>query len=97
MPANGAERVVGDDVSYEAVARPTSMTDTGQLRSGSRTGRAAVEPWMRVRQIAWIRMSNGGWLAVVLVPASSANRRCRVTLQLWLEPDAFTTDLSAGK
>jgi hypothetical protein len=75
MPANGAERVVGDDVSYEAVARPTSRTDTGQLRSGSRTGRAAVEPWMRVRQIAWIRMSNGGWLAVVLVPASSANRR----------------------
>jgi hypothetical protein len=41
--------------------------------------------------------SNGGWLAVFRVPGSSANRRCRVTLQLWMEPDASTTDLPAGK
>jgi hypothetical protein len=38
-----------------------------------------------------------GWLAAILLPAASANRHCRITLQLWLEPEAFTTDMSAGR
>jgi hypothetical protein len=32
-----------------------------------------------------------------LLPAASANRHCRITMQLWLEPEAFTTDMSAGR
>ena len=38
---------------------------------------------------------DGGWLAVVLVPASSANGKSKVTMQLWLEPDLITTDMTA--
>ena len=56
-----------------------------------------LDPWMAGRQIAWIRLNTGAWLASVQIPAASANRRCRITLQLWLEPDAFTTDMAAGR
>ena len=33
-------------------------------------------------------------LAVVLMPAGSANGQSRVTMQLWLEPEMITTDLT---
>jgi len=56
-----------------------------------------LEPSMRARQVAWIRRaSDGGWLAVVLMPAGSANGQSHVTMQLWLEPDKITTDLTTG-
>jgi|SRR5271166_458251 len=42
------------------------------------------------------RASDGGWLAVVLMPAGSANGQSRVTMQLWLEPDMISTDLTTG-
>jgi hypothetical protein len=52
---------------------------------------------MPARQVAWIRRSSdGGWLAVVLMPAGSANGQSRVTMQLWLESDMITTDLTVG-
>ena len=52
-----------------------------------------LEPLMRARQVAWIRRAaDGGWLAVVLMPASSANGKSKVTMQLWLDPDMITTD-----
>ncbi|AGM31574.1 hypothetical protein MASS_1p0014 (plasmid) [Mycobacteroides abscessus subsp. bolletii 50594] len=38
-----------------------------------------LEAHMLARQIAWVRRSNGGWLAVVLVPAESSNRRLRLS------------------
>ena len=55
--------------------------------SGSR-----FEPWMPGRQVAWLRRADGGWLALVLVPAASTNQAAHVTLQLWVEPDAIDTD-----
>ena len=51
---------------------------------------------MRGQQIAWVRRFDGGWLAVVRVPATSANRQSRLTMQLWVEPDAISTDMRAG-
>ena len=51
---------------------------------------------MTARQVAWVRRSDGGFLAVVLLDAASANGHSAVTMQLWLGPDSFTTDLSAG-
>ena len=36
-----------------------------------------------------------GMAGVVLVPASSANGKSKVTMQLWLEPDLITTDMTA--
>ena len=38
--------------------------------------------------------AHGGWLAVVLMPADSVNGQSSVTMQLWLEPDLITTDLT---
>ena len=43
------------------------------------------------RQVAWLRRADGGWLALVLLPAASTNEAAHVTLQLWVEPDAITT------
>ena len=49
---------------------------------------------MPARQVAWIRRSDGGWLAVVLMPAASGNQQSRVTIPLWLDPRLITTDLT---
>jgi hypothetical protein len=54
-------------------------------------------PWMPGRQIAWMRRSDGGWCAVVLIRAGSANNQSAVTMQLWLDPEAITTDLTIGR
>jgi hypothetical protein len=53
---------------------------------------ARIEPQTQGRQIAWVRRSNGGWLAVVLVPAASGNGRSSLTIPLWLDPSLVTTD-----
>ncbi|MEB3023010.1 MULTISPECIES: hypothetical protein [Mycolicibacter] len=53
-----------------------------------------IEAHMPGRQVAWLRRSDGGWIAVVLVEALSANRQSRVTMPLWLDPQLLTTDLS---
>ena len=39
-----------------------------------------------------VNITDGGWLALVLVPAASTNQAAHVTLQLWVEPDAIDTD-----
>lgn len=60
-----------------------------------KTSALRLEPAMRARQVAWIRRaSDGGWLAVVLMPAGSANGKSHVTMQLWLEPDMITIDVA---
>jgi hypothetical protein len=48
-------------------------------------------------QIAWMRRSDGRWFAVVLIRAGSANNQSAVTMQLWLDPEAITTDLTIGR
>ena len=53
-----------------------------------------LEPWMPARQLAWIRHADGGWLAIVTMPASSGNGRSTVTMPLWLPPEGLTTELS---
>ncbi len=53
-----------------------------------------LEPAMSARQIAWVRRSDGGWLAAVEMPASSANGRSRLAMQLWLPPEALTAEFS---
>lgn len=56
-----------------------------------------LDPWMPARQIAWIRRSDGGWLAVLQCTAASTNGYTELTMSLWLEPEAFTTDPNAGR
>jgi hypothetical protein len=75
---------------------PASGIRQDELPLWVRTGALRLEPLMSARQVAWIRRaSDGGLLAVVLVPASSANGKSKVTMQLWLEPDLITTDMTA--
>jgi hypothetical protein len=60
-----------------------------------KTSALRLEPSMRARQVAWIRRaSDGGWLAVVVMPAGSANGKSTVTMQLWLEPEMISIDLA---
>jgi hypothetical protein len=56
-----------------------------------------LEPWMPAHQLAWIRRSDGGWLAIVDMPATSANGQSSVVMRLWLHPEMITTDLSTGR
>lgn len=56
-----------------------------------------LDPWMPARQTAWVRRSDGGWLAVLQCTATSPNGSTHLTMNLWLEPDAITTDLDAGR
>lgn len=49
-----------------------------------RSGGLLVEPRMPGHLIAWVRRSDGGWVAVVELEVSSANRRSRATATLWL-------------
>lgn len=37
------------------------------------------------RQIAWIRSSDGGWLAVVMVTLTTADKANAITTALWLQ------------
>ena len=75
----------------------TSYRRQDELPLWVKTSALRLEPAMRARQVAWIRRaSDGGWLAVVLMPAGSANGQSRVTMQLWLGPDMITTDLTTG-
>lgn len=54
-----------------------------------------LDPWMPAHQTAWVRRSDGGWL--VQCTATSPNGVTEVAMQLWLEPEAITTDLEAGR
>ena len=75
----------------------TSYRRQDDLPLWVKTSALRLEPSMPARQVAWIRRaSDGGWLAVVLMPAGSANGQSRVTIQLWLEPDMITTDPTTG-
>ena len=67
---------------YRQQDEPPRWVTTSALR---------LEPLMRARQVACIRRaSDGGWRAVVLMPAGSANAQSRITMQLWLEPDKIS-------
>jgi hypothetical protein len=56
-----------------------------------------LEPTMMARQIAWVRTSNGGWLAAVEMPATSGNGRSRITMNLWLPAEVLRPANDAGE
>ena len=49
-----------------------------------RSGGLFIEPRMPGQLIAWLRRSDGSWVAVVELELSSANRCSRATATLWL-------------
>jgi hypothetical protein len=86
-------RVDRDVVVSTAEALPTTGRKlAGQPPIWVRSFGLQIEPRMSGRQIARVRRSNGGWLAVVLVPAASGNGRSSLTIPLWLDPSMESTD-----
>lgn len=75
------------------------MVNTGWLpASGTRRDKLAM--WIKSsglhldyempgRQIAWVRRSDGSWIAVVELTAHSGNKRSSLTATLWLPPGAI--------
>jgi hypothetical protein len=53
-----------------------------------------IEAHMLARQIAWVRRSDGGWMALVLVPATSSNRRLQIALPMCVDSSQISTDLT---
>ncbi len=85
------------------VDRPVTVSAAEALPSGTRKlggqhpawVRAfglQIEPRMPGRQVAWLRRSDGAWLALVMVPATSGNGRSSLVMPLWLSPLAVSTD-----
>lgn len=80
---------------YASAALPTSgYQHADRLPLWVKAFGLRIEAHMPARQIAWIRRSDGGWLAIVLMPAASSNHQSNVTIPLWLDPQLITTDLS---
>lgn len=80
---------------YAAEALPgTEHVRAAELPLWVRSFGLRVEAHMLARQVAWIRRSDGGWLAAVLMPAASSNGKSRLTVPLLLDPRLITTDLS---
>lgn len=59
-----------------------------------KAGGVRIEAHMQARQVAWVKRADGGWMAVLLVPASSSNGRLRITLPMCVDPIQVSTDLS---
>lgn len=71
----------------------TAFPGLGQRMTGVpmwvRAGAARFEPWMRGRQVAWLRCFDNSFLGAVVLPVRSANARSSLMMTLWLPPDAF--------
>jgi hypothetical protein len=73
---------------------PASGIRKDELHLWVKAGGLLLEPAVSARQIAWIRRSDRGWLAAVEMPAGSANGRSQLAMQLWLPPEALTSEPS---
>lgn len=69
---------------------PPSGIRKDELALGLKAGGLWLEPSMVARQIAWLRRADGEWLGCLQMPASSANKRSKLLMTLWLPPHAFT-------
>ncbi|MBE5477841.1 hypothetical protein E3G68_005174 [Mycobacteroides abscessus] len=94
--------VEGDYLTLFHVDRPVTVDITrvfpppvarkDELPLGLKASGLWLEPHMIGRQIAWLRRADGEWLACVQMPASSANKRSKLLMTLWLPPHAFAVE-----
>lgn len=56
-----------------------------------KSGGLHLEPWMPGRQIAWVKLDTGDWVAVVDVTAFSGNQLSQVVMRLWVIPQDLKT------
>ncbi|WP_273735423.1 hypothetical protein [Mycolicibacterium septicum] len=53
---------------------------------------AHLDTSMLARQLAWLRRSDGSWLAFVELPVTSANGASQLTMELWLPAAALSAE-----
>lgn len=91
VPHSLLNRPAGVGGHVAGLSRPRVMCApagrVGALDQERRLAAGSVDGWTPGRVAA----ADGGWLALVLLPAASTNETARMTLQLWVEPDAITT------
>lgn len=68
---------------------PASGTRRDELAMWIKSGGLQLDYKMPGQQRAWIRRSDGSWVAVVELTAHSGNRRSSLTATLWLPPGAI--------
>jgi hypothetical protein len=74
---------------------PASGIRQDELPLWVRASGVRIEPRIRGRQTAWLRRSDGGWLAVVEVSAASANGQSQISTTLWLTPEMISPVLDS--
>ncbi|BCI84407.1 hypothetical protein MTY66_60320 [Mycolicibacterium sp. TY66] len=68
---------------------PTSGTRRDKLAMWIKSGGLHLDYEMPGRQLAWVRRSDGSWIAVVELTAHSGNKRSALTATLWLPAEAI--------
>jgi hypothetical protein len=71
---------------------PSKATRKDELPMWVKAFGLHLEPTMKAWPIAFIRTSNGRWLAAVEMPATSGNGRSRLTMNLWLPAEVVRPD-----
>ena len=67
---------------------PHSGIRRDELALWIKAGGLHLDYEMPGRQLAWVRRSDGSWIAVVELTAQSGNQRSSLTATLWLPPGA---------
>jgi len=68
---------------------PASGTRRDKLAMWIKSSGLHLDYEMPGRQIAWVRRSDGSWIAVVELTARSGNKRSSLTATLWLPAEAI--------
>lgn len=84
------------DVAH-ALPGPSGFTRADTLPLRVRAGGIALEAAMPGTLHAWLRATDGRWLAQVCVPASSANGCSQLDLWLWVESANVTPQVCSQK
>ena len=71
---------------------PTSGIRQDELPLWVKSYGLRLEPRMSGTQRAWLRRSDGSWIAVVDVQAASGNGHSQVSMTLWLPPEVISID-----
>lgn len=75
---------------------PSGFTRADGLPLRVRAGGIKLEGTMPAALHAWLRVSDGRWLAQVCVPARSANGRSGLELWLWVEASCVSPSGDEG-
>ncbi|AWG62842.1 hypothetical protein [Mycobacteroides abscessus] len=78
--------LLGDIGSHQMTLSPRCAREHGQTIQSLHLG----------RQLAWVRLSTGDWLALVVIEAHTADAVNSLTMTLWLQRHQFMLAHPAG-